>query len=286
MPSLDPRITPARVDIAAKHLEGKVDAARFVEGAWREVIVPQTSVRRVPSHDAPLDTEALKGESFIAYDDNGEGWSWGQLLNDGYVGWIPTQSIGRQRDELTHRVSALRTLAFASASIKLPPVESLPLGSLLAIRRIQGDFGVTATGVYVPAKHLQQLSVSATDYVAIAERFVGSPYLWGGKTNIGIDCSGLVQVALTAVGVTCPRDSDMQEAALGTRIELAQDFSNLRRGDLIFWDGHVAIACDAGRLVHANAFHMSVVVELVAEAMQRIGAAGVALKSVRRMGGR
>jgi prepilin-type processing-associated H-X9-DG protein len=283
--TLDPRVTPARADLAAKHLEGKVRADRYVEGAWREVTAPQAPVRKVPSHDAPLETEALRGEYFVVYDSNAEGWSWGQLLTDGYVGWMPTAALGAQREELTHRVSALRTLVLSTPSIKVSPVETLPLGSLLAIKKIEGDFGLTAAGFYVPAKHLTPFSIAEKDFVAIAERFVGTPYVWGGKTNLGIDCSGLVQVALMAAGKVCPRDSDMQEQELGTAIEPTTGLANLHRGDLLFWDGHVAIACDANRIVHANAFHMAVAVEPAADAVQRIAATGAPLKSIKRLSG-
>jgi cell wall-associated NlpC family hydrolase len=133
----------------------------------------------------------------------------------------------------------------------------------------------------VPARHLAPVDARAPDFVAVAERFVDVPYLWGGKTSLGIDCSGLVQVALTAVGVACPRDSDMQEGALGAAI--GTDGSGLRRGDLIFWPGHVAIARDAATLVHANAFHMAVAIEPVAEAVARIAAAGTPVRTIKRL---
>jgi cell wall-associated NlpC family hydrolase len=285
MNALDPRVTPARPDLAAKHLEGKVVAKRFVEGAKHCVVVPYAPLRKSPSHDAPLETEALRGEDIVIYDDNGEGWSWGQLASDNYVGWIPASALGIRTNEPTHRVSALRTLVFPGPSIKLPPVESLPLGSLLAIAETGSDLALTADGAYVPAKHLAPLGSRENDFVAIAERFVGSPYLWGGKTNNGIDCSGLVQIALTGCGKTCLRDSDMQEAALGSVIDIAHDLSNLRRGDLLFWPGHVAIACDSSRIVHANAFHMAVAIEPVAGAVRRIAATGVKLRTVRRIDG-
>jgi hypothetical protein len=282
MSAFDPRVTPARPDLAAKHLEGKVQSARFVEGTLYEVTAPQAPVRHGPSHSAPLDTEALKGEHFISYDDNGEGWHWGQLKSDGYVGWVPSFALGPPSEQLTHRVSVQRTLMFPGPSIKLPPIESLPLGSQLNIARFEQDFAVNADGGYLPAKHVMPLNTVELDFAEVAERFVGTPYLWGGKTSFGVDCSGLVQVALTATGIQCPRDSDMQERALGLSVEPV-DFSNLQRGDLIFWSGHVAIVCNASRIVHANAFHMAVVVEPVAAAMRRIAAAGVRLKSVRRL---
>jgi cell wall-associated NlpC family hydrolase len=284
MPAFDPRLTPARADLAAKHLEGKVDAARYVEGRVREVIEPQAPLRGEPQPDASLLTEALKGERVTVYDTNGEGWAWGQLEADGYVGWLPENALAAPGAAPTHKVAALRTLAFPGPSIKMPPLEALPLGARLAVARVDGRMAVTPLSAYVPAAHLAPIDAYETDFVAVAERFVGVPYLWGGKTTLGLDCSGLVQVALTACGVLCPRDSDMQEQthALGTPLRSAPDFYLPRRGDLVFWKGHVAIARDPSNLLHANAFHMAVAVEPIAEAIARIRAAGSEITSVRR----
>ena len=281
MATFDPRLTPARADLAAKHLEGKVQAARYVEGRVYEVIDAQAPLRREPRPDASLDTEALKGERVTIYDSNGEGWAWGQLAADGYVGWLPDNALAPPGAAPTHKVTALCTLAFAGPSIKLPPLEALPLGVRLAIVRIEDRMAVTSSGAYVPAAHLAPIGEYETDFVAVAERFLGTPYLWGGKTARGLDCSGLVQIALTACRVACPRDSDMQEAALGTAV--AADLAVLRRGDLIFWKGHVAIARDRDSLLHANAHHMAVAVEPVAEAVARIRNAGTKVSGVRRI---
>jgi cell wall-associated NlpC family hydrolase len=281
MPAFDPRLTPARADLAAKHLEGKVQAARFVDGRVYEVIEPQAPLRREPRPDASLDTEALKGECVTVYDSNGEGWAWGQLAADGYVGWLPENALAPPGAAPTHKVTALRTLVFPGPSIKLPPLEALPLGARLAIARIEDRMAVTPSGAYVPAVHLAPLDRNETDLVTVAERFLGAPYLWGGKTALGLDCSGLVQVALTACGVSCPRDSDMQEQALGTAV--AADLSALRRGDLIFWKGHVAIVRDRDALLHANAHHMAVAIEPVAQAVARIRNAGSEITSIRRI---
>jgi cell wall-associated NlpC family hydrolase len=174
-------------------------------------------------------------------------------------------------------VTALRTLAFPGPSIKLPPVVMPPLGAKLAVTREQNRFAVSLIGFF-PAAHLVPLSTYETDFVAVAERFLGAPYLWGGKSNVGVDCSSLVQISLNSCGMACPRDSDMQERALGLPI----DARSLRRGDLIFWKGHVAIVRDETSLVHANAFHMMVAIEPIAEAIARIRAAGNEVTSVKR----
>lgn len=284
MAAFDPRLTPARPDLAAKALEGKIAAARYVDGSVREVIEPQAPLRAEPRPDAPLLTEALKGERVTIYEVNGEGWAWGQLEADGYVGWLPENALAVPGVAPTHKVAALRTLAFPGPSIKLPPLEAPPFGARLAIARFEDRMAVTQAGAYVPAAHLAPLDVYETDFVAVAERFVGVPYLWGGKTALGLDCSGLVQVALTACGIACPRDSDMQERTegLGTPLHSAPEFYLPRRGDLVFWKGHVAIARDPSNLLHANAFHMAVAIEPIAQAIARIRAGGSEITSVRR----
>jgi hypothetical protein len=281
MNALDPRLTPARPDLAAAHLKGRVEAARFVEGIEREVRDESAPLRREPAPDASLDTEALRGERVTVYETNEEGWCWGQLAADGYVGWLPANALATPGPAATHKVAVLRTLAFPGRSIKLPPVAAFSLGCRIAVIREERPFAVTSSG-HVPARHLAPLDTAEPDFVAVAERFLGVPYLWGGKTSLGIDCSGLVQIALTAAGIACPRDSDMQERALGEAI--AADPADLRRGDLVFWKGHVAIVRDGETMLHANAFHMAVAAEPIAEAVARIAAGGSPITAIKRIG--
>jgi cell wall-associated NlpC family hydrolase len=279
-PAFDPRVTPWRAEVAAKHLEGKLEAARFVDGRVMEVLAPQAPLRREPRPDAPLGTEALKGERVTVYDTNDEGWAWGQLAGDGYVGWLPSAALGAPGPPPTHKVTALRTFVFPDPSIKTPPLEALPFSATLNVIRIEDRMAITPSRGHVPAAHLAPVSEKERDFVAVAERFVGAPYLWGGKTMLGLDCSGLVQIALSACGVTCPRDSDLQERTFGQAVGRGAGALTLRRGSLLFWRGHVAIARDPGTLVHASAFHMAVVIEPAAEAIARIRDMGSEITSV------
>jgi cell wall-associated NlpC family hydrolase len=279
----DPRLTPARPDLAAKFLEGRVAAERFVVGEEFEVTDAIAPLRERASSDATLLTQALKGERVTIYDRNGEGFAWGQLNGDGYVGWLPDRALARPVAAPTHKITSLRTFAFPGASIKLPPVDTLTMGATVTVLREDGAFAVTREGWYLPLPHLGSLAHHANDFVAVAERFVGTPYLWGGKSSLGIDCSGLVQVSLNAAGSPCPRDSDMQQDAIGRSLDLAEA-NRLRRGDLIFWKGHVAIVRDADSIVHANAHHMATAIEPTHDAIARIRAAGSEITAIKRLG--
>jgi cell wall-associated NlpC family hydrolase len=279
MVALDPRIHPFRPEVAAEYLKGQVEAARFVEGVRHEILEPIAALRRTPSHEARLDTEALLGERVIVYETTDEGWAWGQLETDGYVGWLPANALGAPGPAPTHKVSVPRTFAFHGPDIKLTPAAALPMGARLAIARQDERFAVTANGWHLSAAHLLPLKARRPDFVAVAEEFRHTPYLWGGKTSLGVDCSGLVQVALQAAGILCPRDSDMQEMELGKLSSLGE----LRRGDLVFWKGHVAIARDSETLLHANAHHMAVAIEPAAKAIARIKAAGSDVTSIKRI---
>jgi cell wall-associated NlpC family hydrolase len=278
----DPRLTAARPDLAAKYLEGKVKAARFVEGEEFEIVDAIAPLREAPAADAMLSTQALRGERVTIYDRNGEGFAWGQLNGDGYVGWLPDRVLARPAAASTHKITALRTFAFPGPSIKLPPVETLPMEARVTVTREDGAFAVTREGWYLPRRHVGDIAAMENDFVAVAERFAGTPYLWGGKSSLGIDCSGLVQIALNAAGTGCPRDSDMQMDGLGRALSGAEQ-KKPQRGDLMFWKGHVAIVRDAHTIVHANAYHMATAVETTSEAIARIRQAGSELIAIKRL---
>lgn len=279
MVALDPRIHPFRPEIAASYLQGQVEAERFVEGVRHQLSEPVSSLHPAPSHDARFMSEALLGERMMIYETNEEGWAWGQLETDGHVGWVSANSLGLNGPAPTHKVTALRAIAFPGPDIKMPPIASLPMGAQLTIVRQDERFAITASGWHVPEAFVAPIKARQPNFVAVAEQFLGAPYLWGGKTSLGLDCSGLVQVSLQAAGIGCPRDSDMQELALGKPSSLA----SLRRGDLVFWKGHVAIARDPESLIHANAYHMKVAIEPAAEAIARIKATGDEITAVKRV---
>jgi len=276
---LDTRLAPFRPELAALSLRGMVEAERFVEGVRRGVIAASAPLRRRPAPEAPLETEALFGESLVVYEER-DGWSWAQLERDGYVGYLPTVALG-EAVQPTHEIATLRTHAYPGPSIKLPPLRALSYGARVRVESIDGDFAVASDGAHYWARCLAPTGEIAPDFVAVGRRFLGAPYLWGGRTSEGIDCSALAQTALRAIGVDAPRDSDMQEASLGT---LAPPGAPLARGDLAFWRGHVGVMTDAETLLHANGFHMLVVEEPFAEACRRIEAnGGGPITSIRRL---
>jgi hypothetical protein len=287
--TLDRRLTPARPDLAARHLEGLVEARAFVDPVAMRVSAPSAPLRREPRPDAPLDTEALCGEAVDVYE-RFEGWAWVQLRSDGYVGYVPDDALRDDALEPTHRVSALRTFVYPGPSMKLPPLAALSLGAGVTVSGESGDFvtisefGRYATG-YVFAAHVASLSAPAPDFVAVAEHFLNVPYLWGGKTSLGLDCSGLTQLALAAAGIASPRDSDMLEKAIGQPVSFDDSLSGLQRGDLVFWKGHVGILTDPETLLHATAYSMTVMSEPLRIARDRIQAKSFgAITSIRRLG--
>jgi cell wall-associated NlpC family hydrolase len=277
----DPRRHPYREGLAAETLRDQVEAERYVRGERRQVSAPVLPLRREPRFDATLDTEALFGETLNVFDEQ-EGWAWVQLDRDGYVGYMPSAGLVAHVASPTHKVAVLRTYVFPQPDAKSPPLSLLSLNAGVTVVDEDGRYLLLQTGGYIFGAHVRAVREFARDYVAVAEAFVGAPYLWGGRTSIGLDCSGLVQLAAEAAGFEAPRDADMQAMELGSSVEMKRDVK-LRRGDLVFWEGHVGIMTSPKDFLHANAYHMAVEAEPFARAKARIKAAGYGVTCVRRL---
>ncbi|MBV8684008.1 MAG: C40 family peptidase [Caulobacteraceae bacterium] len=264
----DPRLTLARADLASSDLEGVVRAKRFAEPKRMCVTTPFVALRRAAEAGAEQLDQVLFGEAFDVLENDGD-FAWGQAARDSYVGWVDASALDKNEEAPTHWVTALRTYAFAEPSIKSRALGPLSLNALVRITQTQGELAHAVGAGWIAAAHLAPIGTGFAEPAATAERFVGTPYLWGGRDSVGVDCSGLVQQALYAAGHACPRDSDLQ-AQLGAAIA----FEDLARGDLVFWRGHVGMMLDEARLVHANAWHMAVATEPLAEATARISSRG------------
>lgn len=278
---LDPRLTPARPDLADSRLRGQVEAERFVEGRPARIILPSAPLRRRPEPQAGLDTEAVMGDAVTVYEVR-DGFAFAQIARDGYVGYLPEAALGPADPAPTHRVAALRTFVYPAPDLKRPHTVHLSLGAAFAAEAREGEYWQLVGGGYVFADHAAALGEPEPDFAGTAERLVGTPYLWGGRTSLGLDCSGLVQLCLESAGLPCPRDADQQERALGRALPPGLD--GLARGDLVFWRGHVGIMLDESRLIHANGHHMTVAVEPLPVAVARIAEKSFgAVTSIRRL---
>jgi len=264
----DPRLTLARPDLADVDLEGLVAAARYAAPKPRQVAMPTAALRKAPHPMAEQWDQLLFGERFRVLEVK-DGFAWGQAARDGYVGFVAESDLVAPGAPATHQVAVPRTYAFAEPNIKSRPVGLYSLNALTAIEAVEGRFAKGEGTGWFTAAHLSPVGTAAGDYVAMAQTFLGAPYQWGGRESLGLDCSGLVQQALAACGRAVPRDTDLQAAFFAPIA--AED---RQRGDLVFWRGHVAILLDPETILHANAHHMAVAVEPLAEAIARIAAAG------------
>lgn len=283
----DPRRHPWRADLAATGLEGRVPSARFAAGVARRVCRGCASLKAAPDDGAEQASQLLFGEIFTVYEE-ADGWAWGQNGGDGYVGYVDASALAADLAAPSHRVTALRSFLYAGPTLKRPPLDVLSLTSPVAVTgEAENGYLPLATGGWIFAGHLAPLDRPEPDYVATALRLLGTPYLWGGRSSLGLDCSALVQLALAAAGIDAPRDSDMQRGEVGVSLgPVPADGAGVafRRGDIVFFPGHVGIMLDGERLVHATAFVMAVTVEPLAAVITRTDPTrGGGLLAVRRL---
>ncbi|NLR98564.1 C40 family peptidase [Rhizobium sp. P38BS-XIX] len=269
--TLDRRLNAFRPDLAEASLKGKVEAERFVEGSGARVVVPVIALRPKPEFASGIDTELLLGEEVTVFERR-NGWCWVKANADGYVGYLPETAIKEGGAAPTHVVIPQRTFLYPEPELRKPHAAILSMGSLIHVAgtaEARGNhYVVLEDGTAIFAKHVKPIGDnSGGDFVEVALRFLETPYLWGGRSGLGIDCSGLVQLALAMTGRAAPRDTDMQAAGLGQSIEREE----LKRGDFVFWKGHVAIMEDPETIIHANGHTMTVARENFADAIERIG---------------
>ncbi|MDJ0931039.1 NlpC/P60 family protein [Breoghania sp.] len=290
MTTPDRRTTPWRPDLASAYLKGVHEAERYTNGTPARIAVAIAPMRPEPSpDDRSLDTELLFGEAVTVYERH-EGWAWVQNAADDYVGWIAESALAPIDPRPTHRLAELRSFRYPGPELRAPALECLSIGSHLTVvgeAETRGTrYALLPDGSAVIARHLVPIGTHAEDWVAVAERFLGTPYLWGGRSSIGLDCSALVQLALDAAGIACPRDSDMQARDLGHALDISEGLPPLWRGDLVFSKGHVGIMRDGETLLHANGYTMTTSSEPLAGAVARIAAAEYgAVTAVRRLDG-
>jgi len=267
----DKRLHAIRDDLADVRLRSQVEVPRYAEGRRAFVRAPVVDLKRKPSESAGIDTQLIYGASVLLFDEAGE-WAWVQSEHDGYVGYVDASVLAEAQERPTHRIVVPRTFIYPGADLRFPRGSVLSMGSVVAVSgeaETRGmRYALTADGNALIAGHLRPISENAQDYVAVAELFLNTPYLWGGTTGFGIDCSGLVQTSMMMAGRKVLRDTDMQEATIGEEIDPAK---GLRRGDLVFWKGHVAIMVDPQMMIHANGHTMLVSLEPLADAIKRIG---------------
>ncbi|PWJ80921.1 cell wall-associated NlpC family hydrolase [Pseudaminobacter salicylatoxidans] len=274
MTARDARLHAFRPDLADARLKGQVSAERFVTGRPARIAASVADLKKSPRDDSAIDTQLIHGDEVLVFDET-PGWAWVQAERDGYVGYVVQSAIVPREHAPTHRVIVPRTFVYPGPDLRFARAGELSMGALVTVTgqaETRGTaYALLSSGQAVVAGHIAPVEAVAEDYVAVAETFLNTPYLWGGVSGFGIDCSGLVQLSMLMAGRSVLRDTDMQEASVGDPIVPGADFSGLRRGDLVFWKGHVAIMTDAENMIHANGHTMMVSREGLREAVERIG---------------
>ncbi|MCT4655816.1 MAG: C40 family peptidase [Cohaesibacter sp.] len=282
---LNPTLNAYRPDLADIRLQGQVEADQFVKPTIMRVQLPVAPLKREPNGASGLDSQALLGEVVRVFEHRDDGWCWVQLEGDDYVGYMPSSALGPYRHDMggepTCYVSAPRTFLYPGPDLKFPATSFLSLGAGLVLgeevetrgtlyRKVLNMPGPQESEHWVVSQHVRKATEAAADFVTVAQSLIGTPYLWGGKSSLGIDCSGLVQLACQMAGINVQRDASMQEKTAGEMLDLSGGLPSLKRGDLVFWTGHVGIMTDEDTLLHANGHHMMVAEESLRGAMDRI----------------
>ncbi|WP_208441337.1 C40 family peptidase [Bartonella raoultii] len=270
MISKDPRLHAFREDLADKRLETEVTAQRFVQGEKRRVNVPVAGLFKENNKKSEMQTECLFGEELLIFE-HGETMSWGQSLKDNYVGYIDTKALCTSTVKQTHTVSVPRTFRYFQADLHGPMECPLSMGSkVTVVDEVEVHktlYSILENGRAITSNHLSPIGHVYKDYVTVAEMFIRTPYLWGGASGFGLDCSGFIQLSMMMTGQMVLRDTDMQQKTIGTPLS---ENDKLQRGDLIFWQGHAAIMVDHENIIHANGFSMDVIIEPLEKVITRI----------------
>lgn len=273
MTSHDPRLNAFRPDLADTRLRGRVTAEHFVEGRPGQIVAPVADVKKAPDQSSGLNTQLIAGDDIHIFEQK-DGWVWLQAESDGYVGYVEAEAVSEARAEHNHVVSVPRTFTYPGPDLRGPRSRALSLGSRLTVIGLAETrntiFALLDNGEAVIARHLLPAGSHAADYVSVAETLIHTPYLWGGTSGFSIDCSGLVQLAMRMAGMAVMRDTDMQISSIGKPLAADAEFANLRRGDLVFWKGHVAIMTDPVNMIHASGHTMLVSDEALRDAIDRI----------------
>lgn len=243
-------------------LAGALFAPHYARAEQFRCVASSAMLRAAPDEGAEAVSQLLHGEGFAVLEVAG-GWAWGYCLHDHYVGYLPASAVG-EASEPSHIVTVPQALLFSTPDIK-SPARVWPVGARFSGEE-SGVFVACEEG-FLHRRHVAPLGERAGDFVSVAESLAGLPYLWGGRGAGGIDCSGLIQVALARAGIAAPRDTDQQRAALGRELGARE---TLRRGDIIFFPGHAGLMADTERLIHANAYTMGVTIELLADFVARL----------------
>ncbi len=278
----DPRITPAKPDVADWAFRDKIHARRYVHPTPYQVIRDGAPLCFTANLHARQESQLLFGEIFNVYERTGD-WCWGQNMTDGYVGYVARINLTREIEEPSHVVHSLRTFCYRNPDLKDPVDRTISFGSRVRVGEEENGYSRIRGGDWIYSKHLMPIDIRVFDYVTTALTFIGQPYLWGGRSSQGVDCSALLQLALMRAGIQAPRDSDLQEKALGYPVDQAGDLSDIQEGDIIFFPGHAGIVVDNWRFLHANAFDMLVTIHGLSEVLDRAKAAGAPYTTVRRI---